>query len=126
MTCFREASTGESAAAVSIYLCVNTHSQRKFIINIIIVASPADKSVCWTKYLTNLPKISVLDLANYLQKYAKEKAENRGYEFYYSSIIASFFSVNLFVSKYKRSFSLRCLQHTLVYFVTLKSYFECC
>ena len=69
----REASTGESAAAVSIYLCVNTHSQRKFIINIIIVASPADKSVCWTKYLTKLPKISVLDLANYLQNLQKKK-----------------------------------------------------
>ena len=85
------------------------------------MASPADKSVYWSKYLTKLPKYSVLDIANYLQTYAKEKAENRGYEFYYSSITASFFSVSLFVSKYKKSFSLRCLQHTLVYFATLKS-----
>ena len=91
----REASTGESAAAVSIYHCVNTHSQRKFIINIIIVASPADKSVCWTKYLTKLPKISVLDLANYLlQNLQKKKLKTE----VMSSIIVIFlhhFSVSI-------------------------------
>ena len=49
MTCFREASTGESA-------------------------------VYWTKYLTKLPKFSVLDITNNQQTYGKEKAENRSYE----------------------------------------------
>ena len=34
---------------------------------------------------------------------------------------ASDFSVRLFVSKYKKSFSLKCLEHTFVYFVTVKS-----
>lgn len=34
---------------------------------------------------------------------------------------ASDFNVRLFVSKYKKSFSLKCLEHTFVYFVTLKS-----
>lgn len=66
VTCFREASTGESAAAVSIYLWANTHSERNFIIIVIIMASPADKSVCWTNYLTKLPKFSILDISNYL------------------------------------------------------------
>ena len=65
------------------------------------------KSVYLTKYLTKLPKFSLLDIANYLQTYAKEKAENRGYDFYYNSNTASFFSVSLFVSKYKKLFSLR-------------------
>ena len=76
------------------------------------MASPADKSVCLTKYLTKFPKFSTLDM---------EKAENKGYQSYYSSITASDFSVHLFVSKYNKSFSLKCLEHTFVYFVTLKS-----
>ena len=91
-----------------------------FIINI-GMASPADKSVCLTKYLTKFPKFSTLDIANCLQTYGKEKAENKGYESYYRSINASDFSVHLFVSKYNKSFSLKCLEHTFVYFVTLKS-----
>ena len=44
------------------------------------MAYPADKSVYWTKYLTKLPKFSVLDITNNLQTYGKEKAENRSYE----------------------------------------------
>ena len=88
---------------------------------IINMASPADKSVCLTKYLTKFPKFSTLDIANYLQTYGKKKTENKGYESYYSSITASDFSAHLFVSKYKKSFSLKCLEHTFVYFVTLKS-----
>ena len=121
VTCFREASTGESAVAGSIYLWANTHSQRKFIINIIILAPPADKSECWTKYLTKLPKFSILYITNYLQTYGKEKVVNWGYEFYYSSITASDFSVRFLCQNILKSFSLKCLQHTLVYFVPLKS-----
>ena len=81
------------------------------------MASPADKTVCWTKYLTKLPKYSVLDLAYYLQTYGKVKAENSGYEFYYSSITASDFSVHLIVSKYKNSFSLKCLERTFLSYI---------
>ena len=87
------------------------------------MASPADKSVCWTKYLTKLPKYSVLDIANYLQKYGKVKAENSGYEFYYSSITASDFSVRLIVSKYIKVIFIKMFTayFPFVYFVTLKS-----
>ena len=59
------------------------------------MASPADKSVCWTKYLTKLPQFSILDIANYLQTYGKEKAENRGYEFYYRGYVHQTFVADM-------------------------------
>ena len=90
------------------------------------MASPADKSVCWTEYLTKLPKFSILDTANYIQTYGKEKAENRGYEFYYSSVTASDFSVRLFVSKYKKSFSLKMFRVYIRTFFATKTIFEWC
>ena len=37
------------------------------------MSSPADKSVCLTKYLTKSPKFSALDLTNYLHKHMEKK-----------------------------------------------------
>lgn len=46
------------------------------------MASPVVNDICWTKYLTKLPKFSITDIANYLKIHGKERAEDRGYEFF--------------------------------------------
>ena len=90
------------------------------------MAPPADKSVCWTKYLTKLPKFSILYITNYLQTCGKEKAENWGYEFYYSSITASDFSVRLFVSKNIKVIFIKMFTAYFGIFCATRIIFKCC
>ena len=49
------------------------------------------KNTKWTKWLDNLRKFSILQITDYLRSYGKDRAKDKGFEFYFDGYLHDVF-----------------------------------
>ena len=68
------------------------------------------KNTKWTKRLDNLPKFSILQITDYVRSYGKDRAKDKGFEFYfdgYPHVVFVAYKGTVFTAKAKCSRSLQ-------------------